>query len=80
MPSRIIKLILLLLGCLAIAFLFSVRAQNPPQQKDSSYLPVDIKEPFATMMARMKAAKTAVMQRQMALLNEREFDVKVEAK
>src|SRR5262245_50342747 len=71
MPSRIIKLILLLLGCLAVALLFSVRAQTPPQQKDSSYLPVDVKEPFATMMARMKAAKAAVMQRQMALLNER---------
>jgi cytochrome c peroxidase len=71
MFSRSIKLILLLLCCLAVAFLFSVRAQNPPQQKDSSYLPVDIKEPFAAILARMKAAKAAIMQRQMALLNER---------
>ena len=69
MLNRRIKLILL--GCLAAAFLFSVYAQNPPQQKDSSYLPVDIKEPFATIMARMKAAKPGIMQRQMALLNER---------
>lgn len=71
MLSRSIKLILLLLGCLAVAFLFSVRAQNPPQKGDTSFAPVDIKEPFATTMARMKAAKAAVMQRQMALLNER---------
>jgi cytochrome c peroxidase len=69
MLSRRIKLILL--GFLAAVFLFSVSAQNPPQQKDSSYLPVDIKEPFATMMGRMKAAKAGIMQRQMALLNER---------
>ncbi|HZF39318.1 MAG TPA: cytochrome B6 [Blastocatellia bacterium] len=56
---------------MAAAFLFSVSAQNPSQQKDSSYLPVDIKEPFASIMARMKAAKAGIMQRQMALLNER---------
>src|SRR5215813_7644819 len=79
MLDRKIILVLLLLCCLAAAILFSVSAQNPPQpsaqnppqQKDSSYLPVDIKEPFATMMARMKAAKAGIMQRQMALLNER---------
>ena len=47
MLSRRIKLILL--GFLAAAFLFSVSAQNPSQQKDTSYLPVDIKEPFATI-------------------------------
>jgi len=69
MRSRRIKLILL--GFMAAAFLFSVSAQNPSQQKDSSYLPVDIKEPFASIMARMKAAKAGIMQRQMALLNER---------
>jgi cytochrome c peroxidase len=69
MLGRRIKLTLL--GFMAAAFLFSVYAQNPSQQKDSSYLPVDIKEPFATILARMKAAKPAIMQRQMALLNER---------
>ncbi len=37
----------------------------------SSYSPVVIKEPFAKTMARMKAAKAEVMQRQMDLLNER---------
>src|SRR5262245_3669585 len=69
MLGRRIKLIIL--GFMAAAFLFSVYAQNPSQQKDSSYLPVDIKEPFAAIMARMKAAKAGIMQRQMALLNER---------
>ena len=37
----------------------------------SSYSPVVIKEPFSKTMARMKAAKVGLMQRQMDLLNER---------
>jgi len=37
----------------------------------SSYLPVDIKEPFPKMMSRMKAGKPAVMQRQQNLLAQR---------
>src|SRR5215510_2848255 len=69
MLNRRIKLILL--GFLAVAFLFSARAQNQTQKGDTSYLPVDIKEPFASTMARMKAAKAGIMQRQMGLLNER---------
>jgi len=56
--------------CLVAIFIFSVSAQEP-QQRDSSYAPVVIKEPFATIMARMKAAKAGIMSRQMALLNER---------
>jgi len=40
-------------------------------EKPSSYLPVDIKENFATILARMQAAKAEVMKRQMDLLNER---------
>ncbi len=39
--------------------------------KRSSYAPVDIKEDFAAIMDRMKAAKPQVMKRQMNLLNER---------
>jgi len=39
--------------------------------KRSSYAPVDIKEDFAAIMDRMKAAKPQVMKRQMDLLNER---------
>jgi cytochrome c peroxidase len=46
---------------------YTQQTQAPP----SSYAPVDIKERFATIMQRMKAAKSAVMQRQMDLLNAR---------
>jgi len=41
------------------------------KEKASSYAPVDIKETFATIMARMQAAKATVMKRQMDLLSER---------
>ena len=68
MLYRRIKLTLLALS--AVALLFSVTAQEP-QKKDTSFSPVDIKEPFSAILARMKAAKAAIMQRQMALLNER---------
>ena len=37
----------------------------------TSYAPVDIKEDFASIMARMKAAKSEIMKRHMDLLNER---------
>ena len=40
-------------------------------KKSSSYSPVVIQEDFATVMARMSAAKPAIMQRQKALLEER---------
>jgi cytochrome c peroxidase len=68
MLCRRIKLILFIF--LAAIFIFSVSAQDQ-EKRESSYLPIDIKEPFATMMSRMKAAKAGVMSRQMALLNER---------
>jgi hypothetical protein len=34
--------------------------QPPPPHGATSYMPVDIKEPFAAIMARMKAAQPAV--------------------
>lgn len=46
-------------------------AHSQETARRSSYAPVVIKEDFATIMARMKDAKPAVMKRQMALLNER---------
>src|SRR5947207_105895 len=52
----------------------SVLHRAPAQevgQKGSSYMPVDIKEAFATIMARMKAAKPDVMKHQMDLLTAR---------
>jgi cytochrome c peroxidase len=52
-----------------------VHAQNPPTpsptEKKTSYAPVDIKEDFASIMARMSAAKAGVMKRQMDLLAQR---------
>ncbi|MFO1112922.1 MAG: hypothetical protein U1E35_03295 [Rhodospirillales bacterium] len=45
----------------------SAEDKAPP----TSYSPVVIKEDFATIMNRMKAAKPEVMKRQMALLNQR---------
>jgi len=41
------------------------------QQKGTSYSPIDLKEDVAVVIARMKAAKPAVMKRQMDLLKER---------
>jgi cytochrome c peroxidase len=59
----------------AAALLFGVAmvvglAYGQPK-KDTSYLPVDSKEDFADVMARMKATKAAVMQRQRQLLEQR---------
>lgn len=68
MINRRAKLTVLALSALAI--LWTVAAQEP-QKKDSSFSPVDGKEPFQSILARMKSAKAGVMQRQMALLNER---------
>jgi cytochrome c peroxidase len=48
---------------------FSVAAQN--QRKESSFSPVDIHESFESIFARMKAARSEVMKRQKALLDER---------
>jgi cytochrome c peroxidase len=44
---------------------------QPADKKASSYAPVDIKETFATIRARMSAAKAEVMKRQMDLLAQR---------
>jgi len=48
-----------------------VRAQDPPPKGATSYMPVDLKEPFASVMERMSAAKAGVMKRQMDLLAQR---------
>ena len=45
--------------------------QLPPQRGETSYFPVDIKEPFQTILARMKAAQPAIQKRQTDLLAER---------
>ncbi|KAF0216289.1 MAG: hypothetical protein FD174_3743 [Geobacteraceae bacterium] len=60
--------LVILVGILTV---FGVSNAQEPEKKSSSYAPVDIKEDFATIMARMKGAKPEVMKRQMALLKER---------
>ncbi len=59
---------LALLGGVLIAAL-AVGAE--PKTQPTSYMPVDIKESFASIMARMKAEKPAVEARQKALLEKR---------
>jgi cytochrome c peroxidase len=46
-------------------------AADPPGKKTSSYAPVAIDEDFATVMARMQAAKPAIEKRQADLLGQR---------
>lgn len=54
--------------CLLLIVIGAAFAQDTVK---SSYSPVVIKEPFKQLMARMKAAKPEIMQRQSILLNER---------
>src|SRR5713101_2439008 len=61
-----------LLGTLAIiVIVVGVPYAQEPIQKGTSYSPVDIKEDFAAIMARMTVAKPEVMKRQMDVLNAR---------
>jgi cytochrome c peroxidase len=55
----------------ALVTLTLAHAQQEPQRGASSYMPVDIKETFASIMARMKAAQPAIQKRQSDLLAER---------
>ena len=48
-----------------------VSAQASAPKGATSYAPVDIKEDFASIMARMKAGKAEVMKRQLDLLGQR---------
>jgi hypothetical protein len=52
---------------LFLSALNGARAQESGK-KGSSFAPVDIKEDFTAIMARMKATKPEVMKRQMELL------------
>ena len=61
----------LLVTCLTAFIALSVIYAQESRKKPSSYMPVVITEDFATIMARMKAAKPEVMKRQMDLLNVR---------
>ncbi|MGH7895309.1 MAG: cytochrome B6, partial [Candidatus Binatia bacterium] len=61
-PQRVVALA----GTLLLLSL--VAAAQEPGKQPSSYAPVDIRESFATTMARMKAAKPEVEKRQADLL------------
>ena len=68
MDRRRIKIALV--ASFVLTSLIAVAAQDT-QKNGTSYAPVDIKETFGSIMARMKAAKASVMKRQMDLLAER---------
>jgi cytochrome c peroxidase len=57
--------------CLVVSSVLGVVLAQEPQKRQSSYAPVDVKEDFAAIMARMKAAKAEVQKRQADLLAER---------
>ncbi len=69
LPKRKWSWILLTTATALASFTFAY-AQDV-QRGATSYMPVDIKEPFASIMARMKAAQPAVQKRQADLLAER---------
>jgi cytochrome c peroxidase len=55
----------------ALSLAIAHAQQPPPARGATSYMPVDLKEPFAAVMARMKTAQPAVQRRQADLLAER---------
>jgi cytochrome c peroxidase len=63
--------IALTVGAALVSFTIAYAQQPPPLRGATSYMPVDIKEPLATTMARMKAEQPAVQKRQADLLAER---------
>jgi cytochrome c peroxidase len=69
--SKTIKYFGLAIASLLLIIVSISTFAQTPSRGESSYSPVDIKESFQTIMARMKAAKPEVMKRQMDLLNER---------
>ena len=69
-PSRS-KAILALLATTSVVAGLSLAYAQQNQPGATSYLPVDIKEPFASIMTRMKAAKPDVMKNHANLLSAR---------
>ena len=64
-------LVLLIVSVFVICFTAVVDYAQEEMTMKSSYLPVDINERFASIMARLSAEKPEVMKRQLDLLNER---------
>ena len=62
----------LVLGGGMVAAIHTARSQEAAKpDRPSSYLPVDLREPFSSVMSRMKAAKAEIMRRQLTLLEQR---------
>jgi cytochrome c peroxidase len=64
---RGVKLAMLIITFIVIGAAYA----QDSEKRATSYSPVDIKEKFASIMARMKAEKPEIMKRQTDLLNER---------
>jgi len=60
-----------ILGLTGLMLAFGYAAAQQGERGQTSYLPVDITESFATIFARMTAAKPGIEQAHMAVLNER---------
>jgi cytochrome c peroxidase len=72
--TRMKRLFLWLFGLGFVVSLATVPVAQPQHgdgNGNTSYMPVDIREPFSSTMSRMKAAKPEVMRRQLALLEQR---------
>src|ERR1044071_1037820 len=70
--KRTLAWVALTAGAAVVSFAIAHAQQQPPPPRGAtSYMAVDLKEPFATVMARMKAAQPAVQKRQADLLAER---------
>jgi len=68
-PKNATRLIILAAMGLALALGYAAAQQG--ERGQTSYMPVDITESFASLMARLSAAKPSVEQEHNALLNER---------
>ena len=71
LSKRTLTWIVLTVATAAVSLAIAHAQQPPPPRGATSYMPVDLKEPFAAVMARMKAAQPAIQKRQADLLAER---------
>jgi cytochrome c peroxidase len=62
---------LIILTATGLSLVLGYAAAQQGERGQSSYMPVEITEPFASLMARLAAAKAGVEQEHNALLNER---------
>jgi cytochrome c peroxidase len=71
LPERKFLWVALTIAAALMSGLTLAYAQQEPQRGATSYMPVDLKEPFAATMGRMRAAQPAIQKRQAELLAER---------